>query len=31
LGPFSGKVIADAIVLGDPGVDLAPFAPDRWR
>jgi D-amino-acid dehydrogenase len=31
LGPFSGKVIADAIIRGDPGVDLAPFAPDRWR
>ena len=31
LGPFSGKVIADAIVSGDPGVDLTPFAPDRWR
>jgi D-amino-acid dehydrogenase len=31
LGPFSGKVIADAITRGDPGVDLAPFAPDRWR
>ena len=31
LGPFSGKVIADAIVRGDPGVDLAPFAPGRWR
>ena len=31
LGPFSGKVIADTITRGDPGVDLAPFAPDRWR
>jgi D-amino-acid dehydrogenase len=31
LGPFSGKVIADAITRGDPGVDLAPFAPGRWR
>lgn len=31
LGPFSGKVIADAIIRGDPGVDIAPFAPDRWR
>jgi D-amino-acid dehydrogenase len=31
LGPFSGKVIADAITRGDPGVDIAPFAPDRWR
>jgi D-amino-acid dehydrogenase len=31
LGPFSGKVIADAITHGDPGVDIAPFAPDRWR
>jgi D-amino-acid dehydrogenase len=31
LGPFSGKVIADAVTRGDPGVDIAPFAPDRWR
>jgi D-amino-acid dehydrogenase len=31
LGPFSGKVIADAITRGDPGIDIAPFAPDRWR
>jgi D-amino-acid dehydrogenase len=31
LGPFSGKMIADAITRGDPGVDLAPFAPGRWR
>jgi D-amino-acid dehydrogenase len=31
LGPFSGKVIADAITGSDPGVDIAPFAPDRWR
>jgi len=31
LGPFSGKVIADSITRGDPGVDLAPFAPDRRR
>jgi D-amino-acid dehydrogenase len=31
LGPFSGKVIADTITRGNPGIDLAPFAPDRWR
>jgi D-amino-acid dehydrogenase len=31
LGPFSGKVIADAITRGDPGVDITPFAPGRWR
>jgi D-amino-acid dehydrogenase len=31
LGPFSGKIIADAITEGDPGIDIAPFAPDRWR
>jgi D-amino-acid dehydrogenase len=30
LGPFSGKVIADAITTGDPGIDIAPFAPDRF-
>jgi hypothetical protein len=24
-------VIADAITRGEPGVDLAPFAPGRWR
>jgi D-amino-acid dehydrogenase len=30
LGPFSGKVIADAITRGDPGVDLAAFAVDRF-
>ena len=29
-GPFSGKVIADAIIRGDPGIDISPFAPDRW-
>ena len=27
----SVKVIADTITRGDPGVNLAPFAPDRWR
>jgi D-amino-acid dehydrogenase len=31
LGPFSGKIIANAITRGDPGIDIAPFAPDRWR
>jgi D-amino-acid dehydrogenase len=31
LGPFSGKVIADAITRGDPGVDISMFAPDRFR
>jgi D-amino-acid dehydrogenase len=31
LGPFSGKVIADAVLRGDPGIDIAPFAPERWH
>jgi D-amino-acid dehydrogenase len=31
LGPFSGKVIADGILGGEPDTDLAPFDPGRWR
>jgi len=30
LAPVTGRVVAGAIVDGDPGVDLAPFATDRF-
>jgi D-amino-acid dehydrogenase len=30
LGPVTGKVVADLLVGGDPGVDLRPFAAERF-
>lgn len=30
LGPATGQAIAGSIVRGDPGIDLAPFAPGRF-
>jgi D-amino-acid dehydrogenase len=30
LGPFSGQAVARAITEGDPGVDLSPFALERF-
>jgi len=29
LGPLTGRIIADLIAGRDPGIDLAPYAPDR--
>jgi D-amino-acid dehydrogenase len=31
LGPVTGAVIADLLCGDGPGIDLAPFAPDRFR
>ncbi len=31
LGPFSGKIVADAVLGRAAGVDLAPFSPARFR
>ena len=30
LGPATGRAVAGSIALGDPGIDLAPFAPGRF-
>lgn len=30
LGPTFGRIIADLVAGRDPGVDLAPYRPDRW-
>lgn len=30
LAPATGKVVADLVLLGDPGIDLAPFSPERF-
>ena len=29
LGPLTGRIIADLVAGRDPGIDLAPYAPDR--
>ncbi len=31
LGPFSGKIVGDAVLGRTPDVDLAPFSPARFR
>jgi D-amino-acid dehydrogenase len=31
LAPETGRVIADVVLGGEPGRDLAPFSPDRFR
>ncbi|MCH7550563.1 MAG: FAD-binding oxidoreductase [Proteobacteria bacterium] len=30
LGPISGLIIADLVAGRDPGIDLAPYRPDRF-
>ncbi|MEC8165958.1 MAG: FAD-binding oxidoreductase, partial [Pseudomonadota bacterium] len=30
LGPIMGKVTADLVAGRDPGIDMNPYAPDRW-
>jgi glycine/D-amino acid oxidase-like deaminating enzyme len=30
LGPVTGTVIANLVVHGDPGIDLRPFAAERF-
>jgi len=30
LGPASGLIIADLVAGRDPGIDLAPYRPDRF-
>jgi len=30
LAPPTGKVVADLVLSGDPGIDLAPFSPSRF-
>jgi len=31
LGPVTGDVVAGLVCAGEPGIDLAPFAPERFR
>lgn len=30
LGPVMGRIVADLVAGRDPGIDLAPYRPDRW-
>jgi len=29
-GPVTGRILADLVAGRDPGIDLAPYRPDRW-